>query len=294
MSKTASKMVELAQSWVGIKEGSAGHKEILAIYNSQKPLPRGYKMTTKDPWCASTTTAMAVKLGYTDIVPCECSCTKLIEIAKDMGIWIEDESITPKPGMLCLYDWDDNGKGDNKGGVEHVGVVESVGGGKFIVIEGNADTNRDGKDGVERRTLSVNGRYIRGFINPKYDAEKAADDNDTKLTVDGLWGSDTTTRLQQIFCTTVDGVVSNQWAMYKETNPGLVSGWDWEDKPNGKGSQLIKAMQKWADMPVYEQDGEIGPKTIKAIQKKLGTTVDGVVSKPSQMVNALQNWANSQ
>ena len=172
MGKYASKMVELAQSWVGIKEGSTGHKEILAIYNSQKPLPRGYKMQMKDYWCAAFTTALAVKLGYTDIVPCECSCSRLIAIAKDMGIWIEDESITPKPGMLCLYDWDDkSGTADDKGDPEHIGIVESVGGGKFIVIEGNADTNKDGKDGVERRPMDVNGKYLRGFIAPKYDAE---------------------------------------------------------------------------------------------------------------------------
>lgn len=168
MPKYASAMVELAQSWVGIKEGSAGHKEILAIYNSQKPLPRGYKMTTKDAWCAATTTALAVKLGYTDIVPCECSCTRLISIAKDMGIFVENESITPTPGMLCLYDWDDNGRGDNTGNPEHIGIVESVGGGQFVVIEGNYD------NAVKRRTLSVNGRYLRGFIAPKYDEESGS------------------------------------------------------------------------------------------------------------------------
>ena len=114
------------------------------------------------------------------------------------------------------------------------------------------------------------------------------------LAVDGKWGKATTKRLQQIFGTTVDGVVSNQHACYKANNPGLVAGWDWEDKPNGKGSQLIKAMQKWAGMPAKEQDGEIGAKTIKAFQKKLGTVVDGKVSKPSAMVKALQKWANNQ
>jgi hypothetical protein len=168
MGKYASEAVKLIQSWVGIKEGSAGHKEILAIYNSQKPLPRGYKMTTKDAWCAATTTAVAVKLGYTDIIPCECSCAKLIEKAKAMGIWIEDESITPTPGMLCIYDWDDNGRGDNKGAPEHVGMVEKVSRGEFVVVEGNYSNS------VKRRTLKVNGRYIRGFIAPKYDAEKPA------------------------------------------------------------------------------------------------------------------------
>ena len=181
MGKYASKMVELAQSWVGIKEGSTGHKEILAIYNSQNPLPRGYKMQMNNYWCAAFTTALAVKLGYTDIVPCECSCSRLIAIAKDMGIWIEDESITPTPGMLCLYDWGDtSGKSDNKGDPDHIGIVESVGGGKFIVIEGNADTNRDGKDGVERRPMDVNGKYLRGFIAPKYDAEVITKDEPVK------------------------------------------------------------------------------------------------------------------
>ena len=166
MGKYASEAVKLIQSWEGIKEGSAGHKEILAIYNSQKPLPRGYKMTTKDAWCAATTTAVAVKLGYTDIIPCECSCARLIEKAKAMGIWVENENVTPKPGWLCIYDWDDSGRGDNKGAPEHVGMVEKVSRGEFVVVEGNYSNS------VKRRNLEVNGRYIRGFIAPKYDAEK--------------------------------------------------------------------------------------------------------------------------
>lgn len=115
-----------------------------------------------------------------------------------------------------------------------------------------------------------------------------------KLTVDGEWGSNTTKRLQQIFGTPADGIISNQYAMYKGDNPGLVSGWDWQSKPNGRGSALIKAMQKWAGMPASQQDGEWGPATCKAVQKKLGTVQDGKVSRPSMMVKALQKWANSQ
>lgn len=118
---------------------------------------------------------------------------------------------------------------------------------------------------------------------------------DNKLVVDGFWGKKTTTRLQQIFGTTVDGIISNQWAMYKVKNKGLeASTFDWQSKPNGKGSQLIRAMQKWAGMKDSECDGEIGTDTIKAFQKKLGTTVDGYVSAPSDMVKALQTWANNQ
>lgn len=123
---------------------------------------------------------------------------------------------------------------------------------------------------------------------------KKIEEKTNKLEVDGKWGKATTTRLQEIFGTTIDGKVSNQIKKYEDKNPGLTSGWEWEDKPNGKGSQLIKAMQKWAGMPSSDRDGEIGPKTNEAFQKKLGTKVDGYVSYPSNMVKALQRWANEQ
>lgn len=124
--------------------------------------------------------------------------------------------------------------------------------------------------------------------------KKKATEEHRKIDEDGKWGRDTTTLLQEIFGTTVDGEISNQWAKYEDENPGLTGGWEWVDKPNGKGSQLIRAMQKWAGMPESECDGEIGPKTIKAFQKKLGTKVDGYVSYPPNMVKALQRWANKQ
>lgn len=193
----------------------------------------------------------------------------------------------PQPGDQIFF-----GK---TGAEEHTGIVEKVENGKVYTIEGNASNK------VKRCTYSINSSYIVGYGHPRFDVEAsvpAAPTNTApaavKLTVDGKWGKATTTRLQQIFGTTVDGIVSNQWATYKASNPGLCAGFDWRTKPNGKGSALIKAMQKWAGMPVGEQDGEIGPKTIKAFQKKLGTTVDGKVSYPSQMVKALQKWANKQ
>ena len=134
---------------------------------------------------------------------------------------------------------------------------------------------------------------ILGSAKPA-DKEEPKEEPAAKLEEDGLWGTATTTRLQQIFGTTVDGVVSNQLWKYQYDNPGLKSGWEWTTGPLGNGSQLIKAMQKWAGMPAHERDGLIGPKTIKAFQKKLGTYQDGCVSNPSQMVKALQKWANAQ
>lgn len=294
------KLVTMAASFLGCKEADGSHRQIIDIYNEHKPLAAGYKVKYTDSWCATFVSAMAIKCGLTDIIPTECSCERMIALFKKLGAWQENDAHVPQPGDVIFYDWDDSGRGDNTGWSDHVGIVEKVSGSTIVLIEGNKN------DSVSRRTLAVNGRYIRGYGVPKFKGSTATGSAAStgtagnvkaeadKLTVDGKWGKATTTRLQQIFGTPVDGVVSNQWAAYKDDNPGLTSGWDWDAKPNGKGSSLIKAMQKWAGMPAAKRDGEIGPESIKAFQKKLGTFMDGKVSAPSQMVKALQKWANNQ
>lgn len=164
----SSELIKVLQSWVGKKEKDGSHKSIIDLYNSNKPLPRGYKVKYNDAWCATTMGAAAIQCKATDIIPIECSCGKMIEIAKRMGIWVENENRAPAVGEIILYDWQDGtnfAAVDNKGYPEHVGMVEKVFGNKITVIEGNI------KDAVGRRTLDVNGRYIRGYIVPKYDPE---------------------------------------------------------------------------------------------------------------------------
>jgi len=39
--------------------------------------------------------------------------------------------------VLQINDWNDDGKGDNKGHSDHVGIVEKVSGDMITVIEGN-------------------------------------------------------------------------------------------------------------------------------------------------------------
>lgn len=166
MAKYASKVVEQAKAWLGKNEKDGSHKEIIDVYNSHKPLARGYKVSYTDAWCATFVSAVAIQLGYTDIMPTECSCNKMIELLKKIDSFVEDDSAIPSPGWILFYDWDDSGKGDNTGRSDHVGIVEKVlADGKITVIEGNY------KNAVTRRTISVNGRYIRGWGVPKYDAE---------------------------------------------------------------------------------------------------------------------------
>lgn len=180
MAKYASKVVEQAKAWLGTKEGSSAHKTIIDTYNSHKPLAMGYKVKYTDAWCATFVSFVAIKLGYTDIIPTECSCGRMIELLKKLGSWVENENRTPNPGDIIFYDWEDNGVGDNKGTPNHVGIVEKVSGGKITVIEGNHDgTDADRIDGVERRTIAVNARYIRGYGVPKYDKPAATPASNT-------------------------------------------------------------------------------------------------------------------
>ena len=166
MSCTRKEFVSQMQSWIGLKESNGSHKQIIDIYNTIKPLPVGYKLKYNDAWCAGTVSAAAQVCDATDIIPTECSCPRMITKAKSMGIWVEADNHVPLPGDIPMYDWDDNGKGDNTGGADHVGVVEECDGKKFVVIEGNYSNS------VKRRNLEVNGKYIRGFIVPKFDAEQ--------------------------------------------------------------------------------------------------------------------------
>ena len=167
MSKNANTILDIARGWIGRKESNGTHKEIIDVYNNHKPLARGYKVKYTDSWCATFVSACAIKANYTDIIPLECSCNKMIEKFKNMGRWTEDDGHVPHLGDVIFYDWQDNGKGDDRGSSEHVGYVEKVENGKITVIEGNKS------DSVSRRVLNVNGRYIRGFGCPAYDKTTA-------------------------------------------------------------------------------------------------------------------------
>lgn len=179
--KTADKFIKQCQAWVGLNEKDGSHMEIINIYNSQKPLPRSYKLKSTSAWCAAFVSAVSVKLGYTDIVPTECSCGKMIEKHQASGTWVETDSYIPKTGDLIFYDWDDSSKkSENKGWPDHVGVVESVSGKQVTVIEGNMSNK------VGRRVIAVDSRYIRGYAAPKYEKGLYFPKFTSKSIVDGL------------------------------------------------------------------------------------------------------------
>ena len=166
-------MVAKMKSWIGKNEADGSFREIIDIYNSHTPRARGYKLKYSDEWCAGTVSAAAIATGNTNAVPLEVSCHYMIEGAKAKGIWVENDAYVPQGGDIILYDWQDSGVGDNTGNPDHVGVIEYTSGGIIHVIEGNNGEK------VARRELSVNGRYIRGFIVPKYSNNTASGGSST-------------------------------------------------------------------------------------------------------------------
>ena len=262
MSMYASKVVEQAKSWIGKKESDGSFKVIIDTYNAHKPLARGYKVKYTDEWCATFVSAVAIKLGYTDIIPTECSCPKMIELFKKLGAWQENDSYKPREGDIIFYDWDDNGKGDNIGNSDHVGIVEKVSDGTITVIEGNYSNS------VKKRMISVNGKYIRGYGVPKYNAEPTKSKVNTKVLywqkaaiadgfkfpkygADGQWGSECEAVAKKAIC-------KKQVVGYKHIN-------------------LTKIVQKAVGVTV---DGKFGNNTKNAVikyQKLVGLKPDGCV-----------------
>lgn len=158
-------VVSVAKGWLGIKGGTPEHHTIVDIYNAHRPLARGYKLKYTDAWCAGFASAVAVVAGLTDIIPTEVGCEEHIRLFQAMGRWVEDDAYTPQPGDYIFYDWQDNGQGDNRGYSDHVGIVASCDGINIKAIEGNKG------NAVSERSLKVNGRYIRGYGVPDYDAK---------------------------------------------------------------------------------------------------------------------------
>ncbi len=156
------KVVSTAVGYLGCKESDGSHKKIIDIYNSHKPLARGYKMPYTVAWCATFVSAVSILCELTAIMPTECGCERMIELYKKLGRWQENDAHVPSPGDVIFYDWDDSGKGDDTGWSDHVGIVVSVSGSSIKVIEGNKS------DAVGYRTIAVNAKGIRGFGLPDY------------------------------------------------------------------------------------------------------------------------------
>lgn len=107
------------------------------------------------------------------------------------------------------------------------------------------------------------------------------------LTIDGKIGHDTIKALQSWLGTVVDGVVSGQSNKQKKYLIACVSNaWKFSDNP--KGSLMVKALQKKLGCAI---DGIIGKNTVMALQRLVGAKQDGYLG--AETAKALQRYLNN-
>lgn len=177
-STTAQDIIKTMQSWIGKSMAKQTHKDIIDIYNNHTPLAVGYKVKYTDDYCDTALSAAFIKNNAVDLIGgTECGVERHIQLFKKKGIWQEDGSVTPQPGWIITYNWDD-GTQPNDGFADHIGIVEKVQGNTITTIEGNT-----GNGGVvARRTLKVANGNIRGYAIPKYANAAVAPKTEPKIT----------------------------------------------------------------------------------------------------------------
>lgn len=156
-------------SYLHVQEGSADHKSLIDFYNSYRPLPRGYKMSYTDSWCAAFISYGIIMLDMDYTVPVECSCYYMTENAKAKGNWRYRDDIDinqVQEGDIILYNW------DNIADPDHIGCIVKKTGSMLQVIEGNHN------NAVGYRYIDFFDKSVMGFILPDYENHPEVDHND--------------------------------------------------------------------------------------------------------------------
>ena len=262
-----SNVVSVMKGWLGWSEANGKHKRIIDIYNNHKPLAQGYRVKYSDEWCATAVSAAFIKAGLTDIGFTECSCNRMIALYKAKRLWEERDSYVPKVGDIIMYDWQDNGVGDNVGSADHVGLVAAINGTKLTIIEGNKS------EAVSYRSMVVNGKYIRGYCLPDY-ASKASKPVETVSTA--TYSKEAFIRdVQKTLGATVDGIAGSETLNSTITLSAILN----------RKHEVIRAVQRrlaaLGYMSVGKIDGIAGAKftqAVKEFQKANGCIVDGEIT----------------
>ena len=262
-----SNVVSVMKGWLGWSEANGKFKRIIDIYNDHKPLAQDYKVKYTDAWCATAVSAAFIKAGLTDIGFTECSCNRMITLYKAKGRWEERDSYVPKIGDIIMYDWQDNGVGDNVGSADHVGLVTAINGTNLTVIEGNKN------EAVAYRSININGKYIRGYCLPDYasKADKAVETISTSTYSKEVFIRD----VQKAFGITVDGLAGPETINSTITLSAVLN----------RKHEVIRAVQRRLAALGYTSVGKIDgiagvkfTQAVKEFQKKNGCIVDGEIT----------------
>jgi len=230
--KSRQMVIDVAKGFLGANQGDARHKNIVDTYNGYVSANKGkahkgstYKVKYTDAWCATFVSAIAIMCHDTDIIPTECSCTRMIKLFKELGCFEPDDNYSKlKPGDIIFYAWNINGKPipseayDVDGLSHHVGIVESCDGKTITVIEGNKDSK------CARRTIPVGWKYIHGFGLPRYAEETHQEAQEEASIVHKVKLGDNLSKIAKKYGTTVEDIMKNNPII---KNPNIIIvGWE--------------------------------------------------------------------
>ena len=152
---TIDSIIETARSYLGTKEGSQAHSEIIEAYNKAR-YSDAYCMTMNDPWCCAFVVAVFQMCGMESIIPCYAACDQMISIFTKWNRYYSRAVRSVRKGDIVFYDWNGDLSAD------HVGIVVQNQMGSLSVIEGNKS------DSVSYRTIDSMNSCILGYGVPKY------------------------------------------------------------------------------------------------------------------------------
>lgn len=138
---------------------TGNHNYVVQVYNSIRPLPRGYALKKTDAWCAAWVSALGhlAKMGEKWVY--ECSAPQMLAAWRKRRMARTDFE-NMEPGDLLFYSWKKNGNAD------HVGVVAQRDGKSVQVLEGNKSNT------CGYRPISLPYPYALAFVRPNYDEEE--------------------------------------------------------------------------------------------------------------------------
>lgn len=156
MSCTAKKLVSVAVSQIGTKEGK----------NNDNKYGKAYGWNNV-AWCVIFVWWCFLQAGAPGLFyggKKTASCTAVYNWAKSAGLLVSVKDI--RPGDLLLFKFSSNPP-------DHIGIAESAGSSRITSIEGNTSSGNSGSqsngDGVYRRYRTVS--QIYAVIRPKYDPD---------------------------------------------------------------------------------------------------------------------------
>ena len=146
---TSTLIVEVARSQIGNVGG--------------EPYWSWYGFTERVDWCACFVSWCANQCGYIEagVIPKFSGCEWGVYWFRQHDQWA-GRNITPTPGMIIFFDWEDEEGGGLDGSADHVGIVEKVENGRVYTIEGNT------ADSCRERSYPLDHFEILGYGLPAY------------------------------------------------------------------------------------------------------------------------------